>query len=93
MEPSLSSKTMNIIKYVIGECEEMHTYKACRCKQREHAQEGNPQKSTFPYLWVHSVAFKYNVADLNTVCYSVKLQGTVRQTFRGFDSIIQKKRK
>lgn len=52
-----------------------HTNEACRCKHSEHAQEGGPQKRTIPYLWAHSVAFKYNVADLNTVCYSVKLQG------------------
>lgn len=26
------------------------------------------------YLREHCVAFKYNCADLNTVCYSVKLQ-------------------
>lgn len=31
--------------------------------------------SHFSYLRVHSVAFKHNVADLNTACYCVKLQG------------------
>lgn len=43
-----------------------------------HAQKcikSQPHKSTVPYLGVHSVAFQNNVADLNTVCYSVKLQG------------------
>lgn len=41
--------------------------------QNLHSQE----KHTNPhaYLRVHCVAFKYNSADLNTGCYSVKLQG------------------
>lgn len=47
----------------------MHTQTKHTCVER------HPHKFAIPYLSVHSVAFKYNVADLNTVCYSVKLQG------------------
>lgn len=38
---------------------------------------------TISYLCVHSVAFKYNVADLNTACYCVKLQGDSKTNISG----------
>lgn len=48
----------------------MHT------QTKTHAcTEKHPHKSTISYLSVHSEAFKNNVADLNTACYCVKLQG------------------
>lgn len=59
----------------------IHLYYTHTDTQSMHKQtkqtciERHPHKFTIPYLFVHSVAFKYNVADLNTVCYSVKLQG------------------
>lgn len=58
----------------------MHLQTQQTCKERR------PHKSTVPYLSEHSEAFKYNVADLNTVCYSVKLRegggGTIKYTFK-----------
>lgn len=43
--------------------------------QSMHKQKTASTPTLIPYLSVHSVAFKYNTADLNTGCYSVKLQG------------------
>lgn len=51
-----------------------HT-QSMRAQRKQACPATNAHKVTIPYLHVHSVAFKYNVADLNTVGYSVKLQG------------------
>lgn len=40
-----------------------------------HDTKMHPHKAAIPYLSIHSVAFQYYVADLNTVRYSVKLRG------------------
>lgn len=71
-----------------------HTNVTCahgctRTTQLANRNTGGMRRKTcqVSYLVVNSVAFKFNAADLNTVCYSVKLQGGQRNQRLGLDTV------